>query len=677
MSLPIGDRAPYFRGAGNAEASDIRASGLEARRQDGRAGALVVGCAALLLLAGLLSARTACAVPLEAYGHLPQIEDVSLSPDGLQIAFVRTEGDTRVIWVGPLADATKALPIKVGDEKLRAIGWADNSHVLMEMSGTTLPAEFCCARSELFQLQVIDVATRKSTILPNVNQLATGNGLHWLNVISGSPMVRILDGHTVLFIPGAYFQTRLYPALFRVDLATGAQQMIKRGVQSDMGWLVGGNGEILAEEEYFEMEKRWVLLARVNGNMTEVASGHEAIDLPRILGFGPEPDTLLIQELENGINVWKLLSLRDGKLGAPLDEHRSFYAPIEDLGAHRMVGGAYIDDHVQYVFFDPQLQKRWDMILQAFSGEHVRFVSSSRDLTKMVVLVEGARHGFTYFVVDLGTGQVRMIGPVYNGITQLFEVRRINYPAQDGFVVPAYLTLPSGRAQKSLPLVVLPHGGPAARDTAEFDWWSQALADQGYAVLQPNYRGSDLGRTHLEAGFGQFGRKMQTDLSDGVRYLVKDGIVDPARVCIVGASYGGYAALAGVTLDPGVYRCAVSLAGPSDLKRMLSREGWGRAQRYWDRFMGVAGPGDPVLDAISPIKHIDAINVPVLLIHGRDDTVVPFEQSEVMFDAMKRAKKDVELVKLNREDHWLSRGETRTQMLQTSVQFLRAHNPPD
>jgi len=132
-----------------------------------------------------------------------------------------------------------------------------------------------------------------------------------------------------------------------------------------------------------------------------------------------------------------------------------------------------------------------------------------------------------------------------------------------------------------------------------------------------------------------------------------------------------------------VYRCAVSVAGLSDLKRMLDwvdekhlqRSNYD--QRYWDRFMGVTGPRDPVLDTISPIKHLDAVNVPVLLIHGRDDTVVPYEQSSVMADALRRAKKDVEFVTLQHEDHWLSRSATRLQMLQASVAFLKAHNPPD
>jgi dipeptidyl aminopeptidase/acylaminoacyl peptidase len=175
---------------------------------------------------------------------------------------------------------------------------------------------------------------------------------------------------------------------------------------------------------------------------------------------------------------------------------------------------------------------------------------------------------------------------------------------------------------------------------------------------------------------------MQTDLSDGVRYLVKEGIADGARVCIVGGSYGGYAALAGVTLDAGVYRCAVSVAGISDVRRMLEWEQAGHPYhevtlRYWDRFMGVSGPYDPRVDSISPIKHLDAVTVPVLLIHGRDDTIVPFEQSTVIFDGLRKAKKSVDLVTLKNEDHWLSRSETRLQMLKSCAAFLRTNNPPD
>jgi dipeptidyl aminopeptidase/acylaminoacyl peptidase len=250
--------------------------------------------------------------------------------------------------------------------------------------------------------------------------------------------------------------------------------------------------------------------------------------------------------------------MRDGTIGPPMAERRQLEAPIEDQD-HRMIGGAHLADDIQYVFFDPKMQERWDAIVRAFPGEHLRLTSWTASLTEAVVLVEGARDGYGYELVDMSTHTATPLGELYEGLGAPLAVRRFTYTAADGLTVPAYLTLPQNANLKNLPLIVLPHGGPALRDTALFDWWSQALAAQGYAVLRPNYRGSTVSARYVAQGYGQWGRKMQSDLSDGVRYLAKTGIVDPQRVCIVGGSYGGYAALAGVTLEQGVYRCAVSV----------------------------------------------------------------------------------------------------------------------
>jgi dipeptidyl aminopeptidase/acylaminoacyl peptidase len=217
---------------------------------------------------------------------------------------------------------------------------------------------------------------------------------------------------------------------------------------------------------------------------------------------------------------------------------------------------------------------------------------------------------------------------------------------------------------------------------AGFDWWAQALASRGYAVLQANFRGSTgYGRDFLEAGYGEWGRKMQTDLSDGVRWLAAEGIIDPERVCIVGASYGGYAAMAGLALDGEVYRCGVSVGGVSDLRRMVNWEARLERQRdtqtirYWNRFMGAARLNDRAVDDLSPAFLAASVDSPLLLIHGKDDTVVPIEQSRIMAEALRRAGKPVELVELPGEDHWLSRSETRRQMLIETVRFLEANNP--
>ena len=621
----------------------------------------------------------AAPLPLEVYGRLPSLEDIALSPDGARIAFVRTTQDARTIAVVSLADNKVLGALRVREQKLRRIEWADNNHLMIVTSATALPWGLMGNENEWQLLQVYDLRSHTSVSVPN---MAAIRNVRMMNVVTGRIMVRDLGGHTVLFVPGIYVERRTLPALISFDIDTGNEKLITQGSAATLGWLVDAAGQVVAEQDYDERNQEWKLKIRRDGHLQDSISGHTPLDSPRILGFGPTEDTLLIQAVENDEPVWRLLSLNDGTLGPPMTERQGLNTPIVDRST-RMIGGVHVVDDSRYVFFDPRMQARWDAVTRAFEGERVRLLSAANDFKKFVVRVDGVKDGFVYELVDLDTHTASSLGAVYSGGAAPLEVRRITYMAADGMQIPAYLTLPRSVPARNLALIVLAHGGPAARDTADFDWWAQALADQNYAVLRPNYRGSDLDRRFLAAGFGEWGRKMQTDLSDGVRYLAKEGIVDPARVCIVGASYGGYAALAGVTLDPGVYRCAIAVAGISDLKRWLdwvntkNLESHNVTQRYWDRFMGVSGPGDPLLDAISPIKHLSAVNVPVLLIHGRDDTVVPFEQSSVMFDALRREKKDVELITLQHEDHWLSRSETRLQMLQTSVAFLRAHNPPD
>ncbi len=640
-----------------------------------------------LTLAALLAVPAAPrvrATPLEVYGRLPLLEDVALSPDGSKIAFVRTKGDSRLIAIVSLANRQPVGVLKIGEEKLRSIQWANDDHLLITTSVTALPWEFLGTEREWYLLQVYDVKRKRIEAVPHS---LNDPSIRVMNAIAGPVMVRRVGGHTVLFVPGYYLSRAQFAptnlrALFRFDLATGRQQLVREGSSGTQSWIVDADGQVVAEGDYVEDSQRWSIRVRRGDRLEEVASGRESIDVPHLLGFGPSADTLLVQSIEDGDSVWRLLFMGNGTFGPPMAERRTLDEPIQDGLTYRLIGGMHIDDEAHYFFFDAGMQARWQSIVNAFPGERVRYASSSADFMKFIVRVDGPRDGYCYELVDLDTRKAVPLGNVYEGLTQPLQARRITYAAADGLAIPAYLTLPRERPPTRLPLIVLPHGGPADRDTADFDWWSEALAAQGYAVLRPNYRGSTLNSRFLAAGFGEWGRKMQTDLSDGVRYLVKLGIADPTRVCIVGASYGGYAALAGVTLDPGVYRCAVSVSGISDLRKMLlwtdRAAGVGNkiAVRYWDRFWGASGPEDAVLERISPVAHVDAVSVPVLLIHGRDDTVVPFEQSELMFKALRRAHKDVEFVTLKHEDHWMSHSETRLQMLESCVAFLRRYDPP-
>ncbi len=612
--------------------------------------------------------------PLAAFGRLPAIEDVVVSPGGTQLAFVKTTSDgRRIIAVLGLADRRVLGTVQAGDAKIRDVRWLDDAHLLLATSTTGVPLGMTGTRVEWMMMQVYDLG-------PNtVRPLLTGTENMTMNVAFGRPMLRRVGGRTMLFTGGYYVKHQNLPALFQIDIDSGHEEMVREGSLTAREWLVDGGGAVVAEEDYDNRTQRWALRLRRGDSLDEVASGVDPFDWFDLVGFGPSGDTVLAEVFENGEWTGRALSLKDGSWG-PRTVKGLGKQVVQDRLTDRVVGRLEADD--EYRFFDDGLQQSWDEVARTFAGERVRLVSMSDDHAKLVVLVEGSRDGLAYQLVDTTAHQIEPIGNVYDGLPPPAAVKHVVYPAADGLSIPGYLTLPGGRAPTGLPLIVFPHGGPAVHDTGAFDWWAQALASRGYAVLQPNYRGSTISPQMLSAGFGEWGRKMQTDLSDGVRFLVREKIADPARVCIVGGSYGGYAALAGVTLDPGVYRCAVSVAGPADLKRFLEwvNERRGRenpAQRWWDRFLGVSGPSDPTLGVISPIDHVGAVSVPVMLIHGRDDTVVPYEQSERMAVALERAGKSVDLVPLDGEDHWLSRAATRSQMLEHVVAFLAKQNPPE
>jgi dipeptidyl aminopeptidase/acylaminoacyl peptidase len=616
------------------------------------------------------------ASPLEAFGRLPTLEDVVISPDGTKIAFVRTRSDSRSLVVAPLTKTEVLGGVRIGDTKLREVKWIDDDNLLATISDTSLPPfGFTGGTREWYRLVNFSVSNLKLHQLDfEIPQKRT------FNIVNGETSVRDVGGHSTLFVPGYCVEDRTVPCLFSFSYPQLRARLINQVSEPSTDWLLDESGLIAAQSVYDDDKKVWEIKTRRDGRWASAASGTAAIDSPRMLGFSADGSQLIVRFVENGEGVWKPLALKDNTWGSPLGTGAEFAHVIEDRKSGRIIGGVREIGSSQYVFFDNELQAHWAAIMRAFPDERVRLVSASDDYSRVVLSVFGPKDGYAYELYDWYTHKATRLGEVYESVGAPSDVRAISYPAAYGLTIPGFLTLPRGIQEKDLPLIVFPHGGPAAADTLDFDWWAQALAAQGYAVLQPNFRGSTLNRSFLEAGFGEWGRKMQTDLSDGVRYLVHLGLVDPQRVCIVGASYGGYAALAGVTIQSGVYRCAVSVAGISDLRRFrkwTAQNELSVSQRYWDRFMGTSDKNDPVIAAISPIEHVTSVSVPILLIHGQDDTVVPYEQSDVMLSALQRAGKSVEMVTMKHEDHWLSRSETRLQMLQASVAFLKANNPPN
>jgi cephalosporin-C deacetylase-like acetyl esterase len=621
----------------------------------------------------------ASAAPLEAYAKLPTIEEVSISPSGDQLAVVVTDGENRTVAVRDLRDGKLTFKARTGEQKVRGLMWAGEKHLILITTRTDKYIYLSGPRREFEFAQSIELATGKRQPLPGDLNMT-------MNAIFGTPVVREIGGQPTVFVEGVSYKntTQGQLSLFRVDVDHPSSRIVETGGEETRGFVVGPGGDVVAREAYNYRSGRWALEIKQSGGWRTVQVQTAQQDPPYLLGLGRDGKSVLYASQDAQHRwVWHEVRLDAASEADPvvaLEDQGTLHDPHTGqlIGSVALVGDTY-----RYSFFDPRDEAAWKAVHDALPNDQLTLTSMSADRRKVVVKVDSATAGPAFSLVDLGARSGDWIGPEYAGLNPLdiAAKRAIRFKARDGQELRGYLTLPHGKPEKGLPLVVLPHGGPAARDEPGFDWWSQAIASRGYAVLQVNFRGSaGLGPALLEAGYGQWGRKMQTDLSDGVAWLAGQGTIDPKRVCIAGGSYGGYAALAGPTLDPGVYRCAVSVAGIGDLRRqvLFSREHGGvSVERYWTRFMGAEDAGDAVLDKISPVKFAAKADAPILLIHGTDDTVVPIEQSREMADALRRAGKPVEMVELKSDDHWLSRGATRLQMLQATMAFIEKNNPPN
>jgi dienelactone hydrolase len=642
-----------------------------------------------LAFAGVLclaSLARAAPPPVETYGKAPAVEMVSLSPSGDRYAFITVDGENRSLVVATFADSKLLAHGNLGDVKLREISWAGEDHVLFTLTTTVnLGLEFTTSKAEMATVIVLNLVTHKSFAVFGGNAAVS-------NTVHGRYGTAQVDGHWYGYFggitygvtkSGERFLDSTIADLYRVDLDTGAIGKVASGSRISDDWLVGPSGEIIARSTYDDLSGEWRVLTQNGGKV--LASGNAEFGGLR-LSRGQTPDEILIGEprKSDGGRVYERLPL-SGAPAIAVPDSETTEEMLFDPTSGLWIGSFSQGDQPQVRLFAPDFQARMAGTRKAFPHLSLTLESHNADFTRMIVFTNGADDSGTYWLVDIAKHSAVPLGYQYPTINadDVGPVRMVDWKAADGLALRGVLTLPPGRAAKNLPLVVLPHGGPEARDYPTFDWWAQAFASRGYAVFQPNFRGSDgYGVAFRNAGFGQWGRKMQTDISDGVAELAKQGIVDPKRACIVGGSYGGYAALAGVTVQQGLYRCAVSVAGVSDPGGLLRHARDANffespATRYWKAFMGANGIGDPALDAISPLKLAGRADAPILLIHGKDDTVVPPEQSTAMEAALRGAGKPVELIWMPGEDHWLSREATRVLMLTSSVAFVEKYDPPD
>jgi dipeptidyl aminopeptidase/acylaminoacyl peptidase len=628
------------------------------------------------------------APPLEAYGNLPQVEHMQVSPSGLRVAMVGVIGDKRQLVLVEVAGSKLIKAAALGENKVRDLSWAGDEHVLVTITATTAPLyDFGLQRYELSGVLHVGLdGTAPWSVFghsDNVEHSVFGfSGAypqegHWSGYFGGLSLVRQRG-----FGDQGYTRQHTYIDLYRVDLETSRPTLVATGAGREHEWVLGADGSIVAHAEYAEGSGEWVLYAGAERDKVLLKKMTPTRDI-RVAGLGRRAGTVLVIDRTSDEDITAEIDVASGHsetLFADVGTVRYLFDPSTGL----LVGATTVADPWAQ-FFDVKLQDHYNSTRNTFPHQRVQLESFTPNLKEMIVFTDGTADPGTFWFVNGATHRADPIGYPYPQIkpTDVGPVRRISYAAADGMPMEGILTLPPGREAKNLPLVVLPHGGPIGTwDKPGFDWWAQAFASHGYAVFQPNYRGSGgYSVAFRNAGYGEWGRKILSDITDGVAELAKLTLIDPKRACIVGGSYGGYAALAGVTLQQGLYRCAVSVAGPADIANFMSWEAQRQGinstgLRYWQKVTGADTGNTTYLHEISPTHFAKRADAPILLIHGKDDTRVPIEQSREMASALKGYGKIVQFVELEKEDHFLSRDLTRIAMLKAAVSFVEKYNPP-
>lgn len=453
--------------------------------------------------------------------------------------------------------------------------------------------------------------------------------------------------------------------LYLVDVYTGVAELIERGTPSTTRWqaqdgvpvlryAVNRRGTVLTIEGRAPGASEWSVVRKVRDD-----------DWSRkdfeVLGLSRDPGVLMVLTHEagaetNALRTFDLKTMTYGPVLAQRTDRDIEGAFIDETGAY--LGAGYLRDRLTYDFTDKSLAPHYRGI-QKFLGDEccVAITDISVDRNRLLAYASGPREPGSWFFYDRKAARLEPLGASRPWLSsdRLARGDVLSVKTRDGATITAYLTHPLAAGKR--PLVVMPHGGPEVRDHMDFDLFAQALAAEGWLVLQPNFRGSGgYGKSFADAGRKRWGERMQEDVEDAVAQVIASGAADPAKVAICGASYGGYSALMGVVRRPDLYRCAVSIAGLSDLPALMRHEkeqdgADSPGYAYLLRTIGDPKTDAAMLDAASPRKRVAEIKAPVLLIHGDQDEIAPYDQSKMMAEALRKAGKTYKFETINGAGH--------------------------
>lgn len=631
------------------------------------------------LLLGSAAAAATDLIPVEDFARHPQLSMPSLSPDGTYFAVRWDDGSSHALVVFRVADASHPVSILHMPKYEVPLGiyWASSTRLVVEKGKELGSIDKPFSTGEIL---ATDVDGKNQDYLygyqDNVGSRTSTRGTDegWGSV-AGLP--EHANGH--FYLTSESWKGNHQSSLYDVDASRNIRHLIGDIGVAGMNFMVGADGK--AHYAYGRNnDYNYVVYHMQNGGWSQLSSSqiggsfapiyftpdHERIYASYAVGDGP---TSLVEQDEDGGHRTVLAHDGFSSIGSIqwTPNPQQPFATILATGVPT----------VSYIYPNSPIAALHRAISQKFPGSYVAFLSFSEDGGQLLFSVSSDRDPGTYYLIDTHTYKVSKLFAAAPWIdpAQMAERRPLHFKASDGTELEAILTLPPGRGESKLPMVLLPHGGPIGiQDDWFYDDDAQFLANRGYLVLQVNYRGSSgRGEAFREAGYLKWGTRIQQDLIDGVQWAIGQHYADPKRICVYGGSFGGYSAMMTVIRAPGMFQCAVGYAGIYDLKMMYDKGDIRESQSGRSYLHQVIGKDDADLAANSPDQLADKIDVPVLLVHGEDDQRAPFAQAKAMRAALDAAHKPYEWMAKPGEGHGFYDEHNRVDFYNALQAFLEKH----
>ena len=597
-------------------------------------------------------------IPLTDFFKNPAMTDFTLSPNGKHIAFMMPWERRLNVFVRRVGEDEASRITHAQARDIVGYAWGNNRRIVYVQDN---------GGDENFRLYAVNIDGS------NFKELTPFENVR-VRIVD-----RLEDNEEEMLISMNKRDKRIFD-VYRININTGKMKMVAENPGDISGWLTDNNGRLRVA----------VATDGVNTKLLYRRTEQDAFRPICTTNFKDSIDPLYFTFDNKHLYVASNIG-RDKKAIYKYDPETNRHLEliyenpqVDVIGVLRskkrqvLTGVSYITDKLHYHFIDRQREQLQNILESKLPGYEVVVSSMSKDETRALVRTYSDTSMGAYYYYDLTGQQFQKLADVSPWLDEgkMAVTRPIQFQSRDGLTLNGYLTLPKGVEAKSLPVIVIPHGGPWARDTWGFNPEVQFFANRGIGVLQVNFRGSTgYGKAFWEAGFKQWGRKMQNDITDGVDWLVRQGIADPKRIGIYGASYGGYAVLAGLAFTPDLYACGVDYVGVSNIFTLLDT-----LPPYWElgRQMMYEMIGDPVKDkalltAISPVFHADKIKAPLLVAQGANDPRVKKAESDQIVQALEKRGIDVQYMVKDNEGHGFANEENRFDFYRAMETFLGRH----